>query len=85
MKADSLRTAASAIGGLTDPEVRQLAEYWAAGIPADHWIRTRGGLFLVSTIRDQLRSASREVSSPLTSAVLQRMVRLMNFLAANLD
>lgn len=85
MKQETLQNVATALGGLTDPEVRKLAEYWASGIPDDHWIMTRRGLFLISMIRDHLRGASREIKDPLTCTVLQRMVRLMNFLFAALD
>lgn len=85
MKQEKLLDLATALGGLTDPEVRKLAEYWATGIPENHWIRTRGGLFLISMIRDRLRAASHEVEDRLTQMVLQRMVRLMNFLFASLS
>lgn len=40
MKQETLKNVATALGALTDPEVRELAEYWVSGIPDDHWIRT---------------------------------------------
>jgi hypothetical protein len=58
MKQEKLQDLATALRGLTDPEVRKLSEYWAASTPEKHWIRTRGGLFLISMIRDCLRAAS---------------------------